>query len=157
MSKPKIKIKRTFDYKKLARQLPQVIADGLNEKAKWINLVIQDGINTGKDLDGKTFKKLSPVTLARRKKKMTGKTPLYETGKMSQTRIKRAKPSDLTATIFTKSKYGIYHNEGNPSMKLPKRKWFGVNKDNKPGGKYNLKSSKVIATKLHRAWRKKGI
>ena len=47
MSKPKIKIKRTFDYKKLARQLPQVIADGLNEKAKWINLGIQDGINTG--------------------------------------------------------------------------------------------------------------
>ena len=157
MSKPKIKIKKTFDYKKLANQLPKVIADGLNEKAKWINLGIQNGINEGKDLKGKNFKKLSPVTLARRKKKMTGKTPLYETGKMSQTKIKRAKPSKLEVTIFTKSNYAKYHNEGNPDTNLPKRQWFGVNKENMPGGKLHNKVSKYIAVKLHRAWRKKGV
>ena len=53
--KPKIKVERTFDFGKLSRQLPKIIAAGLNEKAKWINKGIKDGINEGKDLEGKPF------------------------------------------------------------------------------------------------------
>jgi len=155
MAKPKVKIKRTFSYKKLAAQLPKVIADGLNEKAKFINVGIQQGIASGKDLDGKAFKKLSEKTIAKRKSKISGKTILYETGKMSETKIDRATPQRLKASITSGTDYGAEHNEG--TDKLPQRKWFGINKDNKPGGKSHEKVNKFLATKLFMAWRKRGI
>lgn len=155
--KPKIKIKKTFDFKKLARKLPKIIADGLNEKIKWINIGIQDGINEGRDVEGKAFEPLSDVTLKLRKDKGTGETILYETGKMANTTIDRATPAQLSASVISKAEYGILHNEGFPDENLPQRKWFGITKTNRPSGKYHEKVSKYLAVKLHRAWRKRGI
>ena len=155
--KPKIKVERTFDFGKLSRQLPKIIADGLNEKSKWINKGIQDGINEGKDLEGKPFVELTEFTKEKRKRKGTGKTILYESGKMSETKIKRATPAKLQVEIKSKAPYGAEHNKGDDSQNLPQRKWFGINKANRPGGKDHEKVNKFLAVKLHRAWRKRGI
>ena len=52
MAKP-VKIKKTFDFGKLAGLFPSIIVEGLNVIGKRANNAIQDGVESGKDINGK--------------------------------------------------------------------------------------------------------
>ena len=58
----KTKIKQTFDFGKLAHKFPSILSEGLNVIGKNINKAIQDGIDQGKDIKGKSFTPLEPIT-----------------------------------------------------------------------------------------------
>ena len=154
MSKPKFKVDKSFSYKKLANQLPDIIADGLNEKAKWINKGIQDNLDAGVDIDGNPHTELSDTTIKIRESRgHKSGPPLVASGKMRNTRkIKEAKSGNLVATIIAITPYGKEHNEGLNGM--PQRKWFGITKDNRPGGEYSKKVDTFLTDKIRRGWKK---
>ena len=115
-----------------------------------INKTIQQGIESGKDINGNKFKGLKDST--KEIGENTGnpaKQPLIRTGNMRKTTLFKATTGNLVARIemVGKSKkgdiYGQYHNKGFttspdsavPNKKVPKREWFGIPKDFRGGGK----------------------
>ena len=53
--------------------------------------------------------------------------------------------------------YGAYHNEGakrNRGGTLPQRKWFGMTKSMKPGGKERNTALGIIKLGIIRGWKK---
>ena len=78
---PKTRMKSTFSFKKLANKLDSIIVADLNAVGSHINKAIQDGIDSGKDIKGKSFKRLEPVTV-----ELGGKKPLNRTGNMRKTK-----------------------------------------------------------------------
>ena len=162
-----IKIKSTFNLKKLANNIDNVVADGLNTMAKFLNDSIQNGLDFGVDIDDKPFEKLGPARRKERGAKGTGSKPLVETGNMRKTRIIKAKGNDPVAKIKMMGKkngihYGALHNEGYvvssgkfKGSEVPQRKWFGFTKQMKPGGSDNKKAMNLILLNIRRNWRKK--
>ena len=74
-------MRSTFNFKKLANKLDSIIIADLNTVGNHINKAIQDGIDSGKDIHDKSFKKLKPVTI-----ELGGKKPLNRTGNMRKTK-----------------------------------------------------------------------
>ena len=129
--------------KKLANKLDKIIIKHvLNPMGSRINKSIQDNINSGKDINDKSFAPLSDTT-----KSLRGSSGpiLIRTGKMKNIKKEPATISKPKFILTMGQEYGAYHNTGytNPSdpknwfpnAKVPKRKWFGIPKSMKPGGR----------------------
>tara|TARA_Y100000310_G_scaffold132234_1_gene131293 strand:- start:240 stop:731 length:492 start_codon:yes stop_codon:yes gene_type:complete len=138
-----VRIKKTFNFKKFANKLDGIIVADLNTVGNHINKAIQDGIDSGKDIKGGSFKALAPIT-----KELGGNKPLDRTGNMRKTKKTPATRSKKSFIIEMAGKskkgayYGAYHNTGftqtNPKQwfhgaKVPKREWFGIPKSMFPG------------------------
>tara|TARA_R100000808_G_C2146405_1_gene154323 strand:- start:1529 stop:2020 length:492 start_codon:yes stop_codon:yes gene_type:complete len=158
--------KKKFSYSKLAQQLPDIMSFSLNQLGNKINKAIQDGVQSGKDINGAKFAPLSPVSKKLRKK---GGPPLNVTGNMRQTKkipATKKKHSFIIKMDAKKGKnkrkvqYGAYHNQGYtnspnsafPGTKVPKREWFGIPKNMKPpNGKEFNKFVETFEAKIKRA------
>ena len=171
MPKP-VRIKSTFNFKKLANKLDSIIVQDLNTVGNHINKAIQDGIDSGKDINGKGFEPLRPSTKA-----FGGNKPLDRTGNMRKTKkipATRAKKS-FTIEMSGKSKkgryYGAYHNTGYTIVenkftkafmpnaigaKVPKREWFGIPKSMFPGEAAYQKAIASRSLMVRSAWKKLG-
>ena len=162
MARKKYKIKRTFDFRKLERRFPEIIADLLNTKAKFINDDIQNGIDLQVDIHGKPYAKMADSTRERKAQQGRGAKLLDDTGEMRKTEIDEAGPFKPTVKITAVGKnekgeiYGAAHNEGIPG-KLPKREWFGIPKESLPGGKDWKKANQTLVEMMRLAWKKHGL
>ena len=154
------KARYTFSFKKLANKLESIIVADLNVKGNRINKAIQDGIDSGKDINGKAFTKLEPTTIA-----LGGKKPLKRTGKMSKTKKIPAKKGSLKFTLIAPTDYGAYHNTGFEQTnkkqwfygsRVPKREWFGIPKSMHPGGSEYVKSEPERRLRIFSGWKKHG-
>jgi len=129
-----------------------------------LNKEIQQHLESGKDIDGKTYKKLSDSTQKQRDnkwgyyKKSGGGGTLNWSGTMRKTKKTLAKPGPApvaTLEMVGKRKgkhYGAFHNEGGPN--LPQRKWFGITKSMKPGGSELDKALGIIKLGIIQGWKK---
>tara|TARA_Y100000310_G_C20311223_1_gene636328 strand:+ start:165 stop:653 length:489 start_codon:yes stop_codon:yes gene_type:complete len=161
---PKTRVKSTFNFKKLAKKLDNIIVADLNAVGNHINKAIQDGIDSGTDIKGKSFKRLEPITVA-----LGGKKPLNRTGNMRKTKKIPATASKKQFTIEMSGKskkgayYGAYHNTGfvqtNPKQwfhgsEVPKREWFGIPKSMFPGESAYEKAIAERSMRVRSAWKK---
>ena len=149
MAKNKVTV--NFDFKKMAKAMRQRYTKVINDMfLANINKTIQQGIESGKDINGDKFEELKDSTeQIGINTKNPIKQPLIRTGNMRKTRLFKATTGNLVARIemVGKSKkgaiYGQYHNKGFttspdsavPNKKVPKREWFGIPKDFRDGGK----------------------
>ena len=160
--------KTSFSFKKLANNLDDVVAWGLNEMAKQLNKDIQQGLDSSTDIDGNPFVKLGDSRLAQRAKKGTGSKPLVESGRMRKTKLIKAQAKgDPVAKIQMNGKrkgvfYGALHNKGYvvssgrfKGSNVPQRKWFGMTKEMEPGGAENKKVMVRILAHIRKSWRKR--
>ena len=125
------------------RKSKQQWRDGYNKKvridlSKDINLMsqiivdeIKSGIDEGKDINGKNFKKLKTATIKQKIKKGYPLTPLKATGKMQKVYVRKRATKDkqravVSMPLIKRGDIGFYHNEGKGN--LPLRKWFGIGK-----------------------------
>lgn len=151
-------MKSTFSFKKLANKLESIIIADLNVKGNRINKAIQDGINSGTDIKGKSFKKLKDTTIA-----LGGKKILKRTGKMSKTNKIPAKRGNLSFKIIAPTEYGAYHNTGFEQTNkkqwfygatVPRREWFGIPRSMFPGESEYEKSNPERSFRIEQAWKK---
>ena len=163
----KTRIRRTYSFKKLQRKFPGIVVDIVNVIGRRLTKSIMDGIDRGEDINGHSFKSLSPNTKA-----LGGNKPLKRTGKMQKGL--RKYPATISKHQFiiemtAKSRgstYGAFHNQGyinsnKPKQwfkgaEIPKREWFGITKDMKAGGSELNKAMKEIHPRVASAWRKRG-
>ena len=162
------KVRTTFDLGKLGRNLDKIIVNSMNQWGNAINKRIQDGVNSGIDIDDKRFEPLSDAT-----KSLGGSKPLKRTGRMKETSKDPSTPANLNFTIKMEGKssrtgayYGAFHNEGYTNSfkkkqwfkgaEIPPRKWFGVAKDWLPGGKEVEKIILYTELQIIKKWRKGG-
>ena len=158
------KVTKTFSLGKLAKQLDTTIVTGLNQLIVRLNKSIQQNLESGKDINNTTYKSLSPVTQDMRDNRQGyyskggGGGTLNWSGTMRKTKVTKAKPGpEAVAKIEMTGKrkgvhYGAYHNQG--GGKLPKREWFGITKDMKPGGKELKTALGLIKLGIIRGWKK---
>ena len=167
-----VRMKSTFSFKKFANKLDSIIVADLNTVGNHINKAIQDGIDSGKDINGKGFEPLRPSTKA-----FGGKKPLDRTGNMRKTKKIPATASkkQFTIEMVGKSKkgryYGAFHNTGYTIVenkftkafmpnaigsKVPKREWFGIPKSMFPGEAAYQKAIAERHMRVRSAWKKLG-
>jgi len=161
-------VKKSFSNRKLAGILDDMMAEQLNIMGKNINDAIQNGIDIGLDIDDNRIEPLAPSTLAKRQAKGQGTKPLDITGNMRKTKLTQASRSNQVYTIEMVGKssrtgnvYGAFHNQGYtnssrsryPNAKVPKREWFGIPKQSKPGGSDYKKVMAQISLRLRRGWK----
>ena len=158
------KVTKTFSLGKLAKKLDTTIVDGLNQLIVRLNKSIQQNLESQKDIRGNPYKDLSESTGSQRiakqgyYKQSGGGGILNYTGNMKKTTVTKAKPGpEAVAKIEMTGKrkgvhYGAYHNQG--GGKLPKREWFGITKDMKPGGKELKTALGLIKLGIRRGWKK---
>lgn len=96
---------------------------------------IKDGLQAGKDINGKRFKKLksSTVKAKRKAKYATPSKPLIAEGIMKKLPpvTHKRKHSEINVAK-SRSSIAMYHNEGGTKTNQPpKREWYGVTKDAK--------------------------
>ena len=159
-----VRMKSTFSFKKFANKLDSIIVADLNTVGNHINKAIQDGIDSGTDIKGKSFKALESIT-----KEIGGKNPLNRRGNMRKTKKIPATRSKKQFTIEMSGKskkgayYGAYHNTGfvqtNPKQwfhgsKVPKREWFGIPKSMFPGESAYEKAIAERSMRVRSAWKK---
>ena len=160
----KSRIRRTYSFKKLQKKLPGIVADVLNVISRRLVKSIKDGVDRGRDIHGDSFDPLSPATKA-----LGGNKPLKRSGKMQKGL--RKYPATVSKPQFivemtAKSRgdvYGAFHNQGYTNSnkpkqwfkgaKIPKREWFGITKDMKPGGKDLEKALREIHPRVASKWR----
>ena len=63
------KVRTTFDLGKLSRKLEKTVVAGLNTMVNHLNKEIQQKVESGVDINDKTYKKLSPSTEKQRNNK----------------------------------------------------------------------------------------
>ena len=155
--------KRNYDPKKLAAKMDTIWIDAFKPMIRELNLQIQNGIATSTDIDGKKFKSLKKSTTNIRKQRgQPEQPPLKITEKMRGTKIVQAtktKPSfEIIMTGRNKGVYyGVLHNEGFttggmiPGKKVPARKWFGIPKEYKKGGRKYEEARRQVRDNIRRA------
>ena len=155
--------KRNYDPKKLAAKMDTIWIDAFKPMIRELNLQIQRGITTSTDIDGKNFKRLKKSTTSIRKKRgQKTQPPLLIDGEMRKTKIIQAtktKPSfEIEMTGKNKGVYyGSLHNQGFtssgmiPGKKVPARKWFGIPKEYKKGGRKYEEARRQVRDNLRRA------
>jgi len=163
-----IKSKRNYSYDKAAKKIRLIIADTLNDMARYQNESIQRGIDTQTDIKGAKFAKLSTEsTLPIRNRRGQGFTPLdrmkgARQKKLRNTKIDRATVSKLVSRVVMMERHGIFHNEGFttgsnsmiPNKKVPKREWFGITKEMQKNGSQYKKFIEMTVFKLSRSIQK---
>lgn len=163
-----IKSKRNYSYDKAAKKIRLIIADTLNDMARYQNESIQRGIDTQTDIKGAKFAKLSTEsTLPIRNRRGQGFTPLDRMKgagqkKLRNTKIDRATVSKLVSRVVMMERHGIFHNEGFttgsnsmiPNKKVPKREWFGITKEMQKNGSQYKKFVEMTVFKLSRSIQK---
>ena len=153
--KPKIKVKKTFSFKKLAQQFPTLTAYMLNMKGAMIHDAIQNGIDLQKDIDGNQYVEMSDTTIRiRTEQGIKGKKLLHVTGKMRETKQTKATPAKLKYQVQATTDYAADHNEGTDT--IPQRKWFVIPKSTRPGQPDAKKIDLAWAAALRHAWKKYG-
>ena len=141
----------------IAQNLQRLSMQNINTIGNHINNSIQKGLESSKDIDGSSFRPLKPSSKAARKAKTLyygkrsggGTKPLIWSENLRKT---SKKPATLTKQRFIIEmnagrgyQYGALHNqEGGyitapksavPGKQVPQRKWFGVPKEMRTGGK----------------------
>ena len=163
----KTRIRRTYSFKKLQKKFPSIVVDALNVIGRRLVKSMDDGIDRGQDIHGNTFEPLSDNTKA-----LGGNKPLKRSGKMQKGLRKYEATVSKPQFIIEMSAqsrgntYGAFHNQGykNSFKKkqwfkgatIPKREWFGVTKDMKPGGSELKKAMGEIHPRVASEWRKLG-
>tara|TARA_Y100001963_G_scaffold23448_1_gene31093 strand:+ start:2433 stop:2888 length:456 start_codon:yes stop_codon:yes gene_type:complete len=96
---------------------------------------MKDGLQAGKDIKGKKFKKLKAATVRSKKKKgyRSPSKPLIATGTMKKLPPVKHKRSHSEIDVAkSRSSIAMYHNEGGSKRNQPpKRQWYGVTEDAK--------------------------
>ena len=163
-------MKGNFSLTKLARNLDRITVDNLNVIGNHVNKSIQDGLDSGTNInDGKHTRLSKRTTIPERERKgYPSSPPLVRSGTMRKTRIKKASLNNQVFEIrmVGKSKrtgayYGAYHNQGYdnspksafPNTSVPKREWFGIPKDSKVGGTRNKKMVTEIRKRVRTAFK----
>lgn len=127
---PNVKLQKNFDLGKIKLDMHRE----LNFSADIIVLDIENGIISGRDINGRPFTKLQPETIAKKRKDRNAspRTALYATGTMKKAYVprgKRATPTRQRVEIIPPKKrdeIGEYHQDGGGT--LPQREWFGISK-----------------------------
>ena len=149
------KLKSSFGT--IAKNLQRLSVQNINTIGNHINREIQKGIESGTDIDGNKFKNLKPSSREARKKKTlyygkysgSGTKPLLWSGNLRKTKKFPAKIGKARFIIEMNAgrgyQYGALHNQKGgyttaaksavPGKKVPQRKWFGIPKEMRTGGK----------------------
>ena len=156
----KTRMKKSFSFKKLANKIDDIVVNDINTLGNHINNAIQNGIDRGTDIHGKSFVPLEPTTIA-----LGGRKILDRTGKMRQTSTFKATSSNPKFIIEMRTKYGVYHNTGFTQTnkkqwfhgsKVPQREWFGIPKSMTPGESGYEKAVVERHLRIKMAWGKLG-
>ena len=139
---------KNFNLKRAADFLDEIMVDAVNRMGSHLNKSIQDGLESSRDINGDAFEPLSPVTIASRSQ--SNPKPLLDKGTNRQAtnalRSIKKEPATSNNPVFVleaTSDYGGLHNTGYTNSKgvtVPKREWFGITKDIKPGGEQYKKA-----------------
>ena len=150
-----------FRYKSsfgtLAKNLQRLSMQNINTIGNHINRSIQRGLEQGKDINDKPFESLKPSSKADRANKTlnykkysgSGTKPLMWSENLRKTKKSPATLSKQRFIIEMNAgrgyQYGALHNQKGgyitaaksavPGKKVPQRKWFGIPKDMRTGGK----------------------
>ena len=170
MAKVGATVKTTFDLNKLARKTDKFVTTGLNKLMTMANISIEQHLLKQKDIHGKGYEPLSPVTGEMRMakaghyKKGGGGGILNYTGNMKKRKLIKAKPgADPVAKIVVTGKnkrgkiYGALQNSGGINEQgrdVPQREWFGLTKEMQPGGKKHKEVMGLMMLSIRRAWKK---
>ena len=129
-----VKIKITYDAGKLSKKLPKIIQKHMGRYAR------SSATGAKQNIDRGVKPPLKDSTIeTRKRKKITGTKPLYETGYLHRSIEGK---SDGT---FTMAKYGIYHHKGDG---VPRRKFIS------PSKKVILKSFDAFRKNIRKAFKK---
>ena len=128
----KLDLKKNFDFNKV--KIDQISSAWLNMVGNHINKSIQDGLEKGEDIKGKSFDKVSSFTKDSIQDGDSHKKPLVRSGRMKETRILRASRKKLSFKI-------------NSGIKKSKKRWNLIVDGVKSSG--TRKTSKVNYGKLH--------
>jgi len=127
---PNVKLQKNFDLGKIKLDMHRE----LNFSADIIVLDIENGIISGRDINGRPFTKLQPETIAKKRKDRNAspRTALYATGTMKKAYVPKGKRANKTRQVVEiipakkRKDIGVYHQKGGGN--LPKREWFGISK-----------------------------
>ena len=129
----KLQIKTTFDFGKLARQMPKILEKHMQRTGRSSATGAREAIDKG------VSPKLKKSTIDRRKKSGTGGTkPLYETGTLYRS-IKG------TSEGLEMWDYGLYQHQGHKRGHFPPRPFI------KPSEKAILKSFDAFRKDVRKA------
>ena len=132
----KIQIKTTFDFGKLARQMPKILEKHTQRTARSSATGAREAIERG------VSPKLEQSTLDRRKRAGTGGSkPLFETGALFRS-IKG------TSEGLEMWDYGLFHHEGHKTGHFPPRPFI------QPSERTILKSFDAFRKDIRKALKK---
>ena len=128
-----VKINITYDAAKLVRKFPDIVEELSEHMADRAKVFFIKNTEKGKDIHGKDFAPLKPVTLEMRKRgagkyktPIQHNKPLIASRNMIQNKMKRIFDTKTMSHGLEVRGYGVYHYEGNSKTNLPQRKWFGL-------------------------------
>ena len=152
----KLDLKKNFDFNKT--EINQISSEWLNIIANHINVSIQEGLKTATDINGKRFTPGGEFTHKSIQDGSAHKRPLVRSGRMGETRIKRATRKKLSFKI----KSGIKKSKARWNLVVDGVKSSGSRKDrginygalhNQEGGyKTSAKSMIPNQTVVQREW-----
>ena len=146
---PQPKIRSNFSFRNVGDALDDIFIDAVNQLGNHLNVSIQNGLDEGIDIHGKSFEQLKPHSVELRGD--SAPKPLLNRGlknpndprALRATGIVKANAQKPRFQLQSKNVHGYWHNIGfkQTSPKqwytgavVPKREWFGLTKDVKPGG-----------------------
>ena len=143
------KIRTNFSFRNVGDALDDIFIDAVNQLGNHLNVSIQNGLDEGVDIHGNPFEPLKPHSVELRGD--SAPKPLLNRGLKSASNpralravgIRKATTQKPMFRLEGKNTHGYWHNRGfkQTSPKqwytgavVPKREWFGLTKDVKPGG-----------------------
>ena len=132
----KLQVKTTFDFGKLASQMPKILEKHTQRTARSSATGAREAIERG------VSPPLKKITIETRKRRGTGGTkPLFETGALHRS----IKGTSEGLQMFN---YGLFHHEGHKTGHFPARPFI------QPSGKAILKSFDAFRKDLRKALKK---
>ena len=132
----KLQVKTTFDFGKLARQMPKILEKHTQRTARSSATGAREAIDKG------VSPPLKKSTLERRKRAGTGGSkPLFETGALHRSIRGTSEGLEMNT-------YGLYHHQGHSKGHFPARPFI------QPSERTILKSFDAFRKELRRALKK---